>query len=244
MSTNPELPRASQDAATESPDFDALAGATEAVRRVVTQLRRTQADASLLAEVERQANALADRLEPFEYRGPYAQAELVMPDSPPSLDRAHGQPSRFFPYSPVVGPLNAIAPPVDFRLEGDEMLAEHVFDPQYCGPPGSVHGGGIALVFDELLGCLGAMLGIGGFTGTLEVKYRSLTPLHQPIRMRGWVEREEGSKIFIHGTFHTTDPGTEERLCAEAKGIFIRPKQSVFEDARAKAVSAREAQIG
>jgi tetratricopeptide (TPR) repeat protein len=81
------------------------------------------------------------------------------------------------------------------------------------------------------------VLDIGGFTGTLEVVYRSLTPLHQPIRMRSWIEREEGSKIFIHGTMHTTDPGAEERLCAEARGIFIRPKQNMLAEAVAECES-------
>ena len=52
--------------------------------------------------------------------------------------------------------------------------------------------------------------------------------------MRSWIDREEGVKIFIKGTMHTTDPGGEERLCSEAEGIFIRPKVSILEDALSK----------
>ncbi|MEM9177327.1 MAG: hypothetical protein AAGC67_19100, partial [Myxococcota bacterium] len=139
--------------------------------------------------------------------------------------------AEFFPYSPVVGPLNPIAPKIAFVLEDREFHATHVFEPQYNGPPTAVHGGIVALVFDELLGALGALLEIGGFTGTLKVVYRSLTPLHQPVRMRSWVEREEGVKVFIKGTMHTTDPDGTDRLCAEAEGIFIRPKTSILEQA-------------
>ncbi len=215
------------------PDFDALEGAVDAVRRLTAHLRKTQADAGLLEDVGRQVNALAEKLAPFDHAGPYMQRQLIpepFTGAPPA--RQTDDPVEYFPYSPVIGPLNPIAPKVAFKVVDREMHATHVFDAQYNGPPMSVHGGIIALVFDELLGSLGAMLDIGGFTGTLEVVYRSLTPLHQPIRMRGWVEREEGQKVFIHGTFHTTDPGaSEERLCAEAKGIFIRPKTNVVQAA-------------
>lgn len=66
-------------------------------------------------------------------------------------------PAEFFPYSPVIGPLNAVAPPVTFDFDGEEMHASHIFDAPYNGPPTAVHGGVIALVFDELLGTLGAL---------------------------------------------------------------------------------------
>ena len=212
------------------PDFDALKDAVAAIRRVVTHLRKTKADPELLAEVEREANALADKLAPFDHSGPFAQRRLIVEDLGP-VKRTSDDPAEFFHYSPIIGPLNPVAPPVEFRLEGREMHATHTFEPTYNGPPGSVHGGIIALVFDELLGCLGAMLDVGGFTGTLNVVYRSLTPLHQPIRMRGYIDREEGQKIFINGTMHTTDANGEERLCAEASGIFIRPKVGFMEHA-------------
>lgn len=216
------------------PDFDALSGAVGAVRRLITRLRKTKAPPELLGEVEREADALADRLAPHEHGGPFAQRGLFVDELLGPIERDTDDPIEYFPYSPIIGPLNPIAPPVTFDLVGREMLATHVFEAQYGGPPTSVHGGVIALVFDELLGSLGAMLDIGGFTGTLEVVYRSLTPLHQPIRMRSWVDNEEDAKIFIKGTMHTTDGGAGERLCAEAKGIFIRPKVSVLNDALAK----------
>ena len=215
----------------EEPDFESLKGAVDAVRQLITHLRKTTADPAILADVEREARALSARLAPHDYPGPYAQRRLVFGDFGKGPDRDTDDPVEYFQYSPIIGPLNPIAPPVPFELVGREMHATHSFEPQYNGPPLSVHGGVIALVFDELLGSLGAMLDLGGFTGTLEVIYRSLTPLQQPIRMRSWIEAEEGVKIFIKGTMHTTDPGGEERLCSEARGIFIRPKQSILEDA-------------
>jgi acyl-CoA thioesterase FadM len=53
-------------------------------------------------------------------------------------------------------------------------------------------------------------------TGRLTVTYRAPTPLHQPIRYCGWVDRVEGRKIFTKGTAHNG-----ETLCAEVEGLFL-----------------------
>lgn len=212
----------------EEPDYKTLGVAADAVRRLISSLRKTQAAPELLERVAREVNGLADELAPFEHAGPYAQRRLVL-KLEAGMERDTDVPGEFFPYSPAAGPCNPIAPPVDFRLQGKELVAEHVFDAQYNGPPTAVHGGIIALVFDELLGCTGVMNDTGGFTGTLTIRYSALTPIGKPIRMRGWVDREEGRKIFIRGTMHEGDT-----LCSEAEGLFIRPKESMVADAIAK----------
>jgi acyl-coenzyme A thioesterase PaaI-like protein len=108
-------------------------------------------------------------------------------------------------------------------------VAEHVFDAPWCGPPESVHGGVVALVFDELLGCVVVVNALGGFTGTLTVRYVSLTPIGQPIRMRAWIDRSEGRKTWAKGTMHHG-----ETLCAEAEGVFISPTPGSMGDMRAR----------
>jgi len=196
------------------PDPQALAGAVAALRRLIADLRKTQAPAELLREVEEQVEALHRRLAPYGHPGPYMQGSLGMGEG--NMITHSDEPSVFFPYSPVVGPANPIAPPVEFVRQGEELVAEHVFDAPWCGPPASVHGGVVALVFDELLGCAVVLGGIGGFTGTLTVRYCALTPIGEPIRMRAWVDRREGRKTWAKGTMHHG-----ETLCAEAEGIFI-----------------------
>lgn len=213
------------------PDSRALAGAAAQVRRLIASLRKTKAPRELLLRVEREVAALADTLAPHDHAGPYAQSGLDVPaivagGGPPT----HLTPAEFFPYSPIVGPLNPISPPVVFAKQGAEMVAEHVFDAPYNGPPGAVHGGVIALVFDELLGALGASSNLGGFTGTLTIVYRSLTPIGRPIRMRSWIDRVEGKKTFIKGTMHCDFP-SPTTLCSEAEGIFIQPKRPLGQDA-------------
>lgn len=126
----------------------------------------------------------------------------------------------FFPYSPYIGPLNPIAPPIEFHVVPGqpwaEVEVEHTFSAVYNGPPGAVHGGVISGAIDELLGSVCVINDVSGFTGTLTIRYRSLTPVDQPIRMRGWVERVDGRKTFAAATFHHGDT-----LCVEAEGIFI-----------------------
>lgn len=93
----------------------------------------------------------------------------------------------------------------------------------YGGPPRSVHGGYIAGLFDELLGAVQAQApGGGGFTGRLEIRYRALTPLDEPLRFMGWVEVSKGRRVTVAGRCEA-----EGVLCADAKGLFVRPAQGI-----------------
>lgn len=167
---------------------------------------------------------VAHGLRPHHHAGMRMQAALkyenLMADVSEPMDVLQ-DPNDFFPYSPVVGRLNPIAPPVEmWRAEGpagQEIHGSATLGAAYNGPPDCVHGGVIAEILDELLGCVCVTNGIGGFTGTLTIVYRSTTPLSQPLTLRGWHDRSEGRKIFAKGTIHHG-----ETLCVEAEGIFIR----------------------
>jgi acyl-CoA thioesterase FadM len=74
-----------------------------------------------------------------------------------------------------------------------------------------------------VLGFAQALSGAPGMTGRLEITYRSPTPLHTPLRVAGRFEKVEGRKIFTTGTIHVGD-----RLCAEAKGLFISVRPERF----------------
>ena len=128
-----------------------------------------------------------------------------------------GDPHAFFDHSPMLGVANPIAPPITMRGEDDRtMVGEATFGPAYEGPPGCVHGGFIAAAFDEVLGAVQSLSGQPGMTGTLVVRYRSPTPLHELLTFTGRFDRVEGRKILTSGTLHAGD-----RLCAEADGIFV-----------------------
>jgi acyl-coenzyme A thioesterase PaaI-like protein len=123
--------------------------------------------------------------------------------------------------SPVMGPANPIAPPLDCVVAGDTVIGLATFGMAYEGPPGCVHGGIIASAFDEVLGTVQAMSSSPGMTGRLTVNYRSPTPLYQPIRFSGRLDRIEGRKLFTVGRSEVQNEDGAWRLCAEAEGLFI-----------------------
>ena len=134
-----------------------------------------------------------------------------------------GVPHGFTSHSPVTGPLNAVASVVMLSSSETEIVADVTFGDAYEGPPGHLHGGFVAAIFDEVLGFAQALSGAPGMTGKLEITYRSPTPLHTPLKVVGRFERIEGRKIFTTGTIHAGD-----RLCAEAKGLFISVRPEKF----------------
>lgn len=126
----------------------------------------------------------------------------------------------FFLTSPMMGKVNAIAPPLTLWVEGERVLGEAVFGATYEGPPGCVHGGITAAVFDELLGTTQSAGERPGMTGRLTISYRSPTPLFVPVRFVGWIDRVEGRKIFTVG-YSEVDGADGPRRCADAEGLFI-----------------------
>ncbi len=127
-----------------------------------------------------------------------------------------GHPQEFFPTSPVIGFANPVAPPVVVEAVDGELRGTAYFDYQYEGPPTCVHGGVIAMVFDEMLGAANIMAGSPGMTGTLTIRYRKPTPLRTPLRLEARFVGREGRKIRTYGAiFH------EQTVTAEAEGIFI-----------------------
>ena len=194
-------------------DCQDLGGQTGTIRRATDELRPLRHEGMRMQAGLRYENLVADVSERVKEANTSGVDEYAL------LGRKN--PNEFFPYSPVVGALNPLAPPVRmWRADGatgQEMHGEGIFGAAYNGPPDCVHGGVIAEVFDELLGSLCVANGLGGYTGTLTIVYRSTTPLEQPLRLRGWHDRTEGRKVFAEGTLHDGD-----RLCAEATGIFIR----------------------
>jgi acyl-coenzyme A thioesterase PaaI-like protein len=129
-----------------------------------------------------------------------------------------GGTSPFRDSSPVSGPINPIAAPVELRIEDGVVIGTVTLGIPYEGPPGHAHGGVTALIFDELLGKVQSLGGNSGMTGRLTVHYRRPVPLGVELTFRGYLERVEGRKTFTRATVHAGDP---PQLCAEAEGLFI-----------------------
>ncbi|HVC71846.1 MAG TPA: PaaI family thioesterase [Acidimicrobiales bacterium] len=177
-----------------------------AVRRVTSAMVGQPLDQGALLAAAAAVAAAADAMEAAAGPGrrPRAQPDPV------------GQAQEFFPSSPVIGFANPVAPPVVVRAVDGVLYGEAWFDYQYEGPPTCVHGGVIAMVFDEMLGAANILSGNPGMTGTLTIRYRKPTPLLSALRLEAKFLRREGRKIFTSGTIHHGDD-----LTAEAEGIFI-----------------------
>lgn len=94
----------------------------------------------------------------------------------------------------------------------------------YQGPPGSVHGGYLAAMFDSLLGVLPYKLTgrRGAFTGRLTVRYRALTPLDTDLVLTGRITDARSRRVTAAGQCHV-----DGVLTAEADALFVRPATEV-----------------
>jgi acyl-coenzyme A thioesterase PaaI-like protein len=189
-----------------------LADATRVVIRHLVSSSAPDADLEEAAAAVAQAAALLDGgTKEREYFG-VAEGSLI------------SEQREFIDYSPFMGLLNPMAPPMTIWRDGDQVLASATFGPQYEGPPGCVHGGFVAAAFDEVLGVTQSLTGRAGMTAHLAVDYRSPTPLHRELRFAGRVDRTEGRKIIATATLHVG-----ERLCAEATGLFVSMRPEVMD---------------
>lgn len=112
---------------------------------------------------------------------------------------------------------------LDFRVEGDRVVASFAPRFEHRGAPGFLHGGFAAMALDETLAAVGWMLGdTHVVTATLELRYRRPVPLDAgPLRIEAWRAgdgdatstrrwRVEGHLLLADGT-----------LAVEGRGIFV-----------------------
>ncbi len=122
----------------------------------------------------------------------------------------------YLPRSPLVGEVSPLAPPMRWSVQDGAIEMRGEYPAAYEGPPGYVHGGWIALSFDEVLGMANIESGHPGMTGRLTVRYLKPTPLRRPVEIRGTTERVEGRRIVARATMHVDGVKT-----AEAEGLFV-----------------------
>ena len=195
---------------------DAHADLADATRALIAGVRRVNAPENILKRAAALAAEAADLLIPYRENGmPMQGARSAEGTGPQGLMGSN--PSEFFPFSPVVGPLNAISPLIHLDFDGERLHGVATLGATYNGPPGMVHGGIIALVFDELLGATNVCHGLGGFTGTLSVRYEKPTFIDTELVLEGWIDRVEGRKVFTQGTI-----SIDGTVTAKAEGIFIQ----------------------
>jgi acyl-coenzyme A thioesterase PaaI-like protein len=198
----------------------------DALRNVIERFVATTAPLDVFHGVADELEAIADRL------GAYPQDHLYMGFAEAANA---GDSEGPFDNSPLMGLSNPLAPPMLLEIESDRVVGTVTCGSAYEGPPGHVHGGYVAAMFDELLGLAQSLSGLHGMTGRLTIHYRKPTPLHTPLRLEGKLDRADGRKIICTGWLYAGDV-----LCAEAEGLFITVDFSKLE----KMIQEREAARG
>ena len=178
---------------------------TQAVRELVDAAIRTTVPAEEITRAQAEVEAITTRLRSAPMRTTYG-VELRTD----GRGRAWG--------NAVVGLRNAVAPPLTIVPQGRGVRSAFTLGAAYEGPPGSVHGGVLALVLDQMLGEAAGAGGKPGMTATLTLSYRQRTALGD-LTAEAWIERSEGIKTWARGEIHSADGVT-----VEAEGLFILPK--------------------
>jgi acyl-coenzyme A thioesterase PaaI-like protein len=173
-------------------------------RRLVDTILTVPAEEGQLAAA---ATELERMIATLEGHAPRAEALGRPPD------RRHDD---YLPRSPLVGEVNAVSPPFTWEMVDGHVHAHGVFGPAHEGPPGYVHGGWVALAFDEALGIANVASGHPGMTARLTIRYRRPTPLRTELVLEARTERTEGRRVHTVGRLLDGDTVT-----AEAEGIFV-----------------------
>jgi len=198
------------------PEIAAGRRAAEAARRVVAGIAASQADPATLLEVATGLDRLADALDPHRSTSRYSAT--------PGLHGGVTADPRVWESHPFIGPGHPLAPPMRVVRVGDRAVGTVTFGHVYEGPPGAVHGGMVAAMFDLVLGAASSFTEQPGLTGTLTVRYRRPTPIDRPIRYEAWVDRVEERKVLVAGSSWSDDT-----LLAEGEGIFVRVDRTRYD---------------
>lgn len=125
--------------------------------------------------------------------------------------------------NPLAGYANPIAPPVNTWFEGDKALGRCLCGWVYEGPPGSVHGGFVAAIFDQFMGMAQKLGGQPGMTGYLHVNYHARTPLNTELKLEGQLITVERRKTIIGAKMFAGDT-----LTASCEGLFVEPRKGIY----------------
>lgn len=91
------------------------------------------------------------------------------------------------------------------------------------GPPGHVHGGWIAAIFDHFMGMAHMRGGKPGMTGGLSIRYHAPTPIDRELSLRATTESAGERRTRVNAEMYCGDT-----LTATAEAMFIRPRHKIF----------------
>jgi hypothetical protein len=182
----------------------------EETERFAAIARRVTA---LLLQMEAPSPAVAELTAALE-RAERELAALAPADPRPRIGAAEDG-RVYLDHSRDVGVYNPAFPIYTLASDGGRATGTVTFPLVYEGPPGIVHGGFVALFFDQIIQHHNCDAGQAGKTTRLEVRYRAPTPLLAPLRFE--VERrvDDGRIESVASLF------AGDVLCATATGRAV-----------------------
>lgn len=128
-----------------------------------------------------------------------AQLEgLVPPVATPRVgDAVDGEGRVYLDHSRHVGRYDPAFPEYELQVAGDRAEGTVSFPMLFEGPPGYVHGGFVAVLFDLVIQHHNCAVGVAGKTAGLDVRYHAPTPVLVPLRID--VARTHDDR-WIHST--------------------------------------------
>lgn len=127
---------------------------------------------------------------------------LLPPDPRPRIgDDPDADRRVYIDHSRDIGDYNPCFPQYRLSCADDLGEGEVEFPDVYEGPPGIVHGGFLALLFDCVMQQLNCDLGVAGKTMNINVRYRRPTPLRTKLRIvatREIVDKKIHSKAQLY----------------------------------------------
>ncbi len=188
-----------------------------ALRRLNLAAMTADAPTAQLDALTRELNEEAARIEAH----PHIAGRWGFIERDADLSADEPQADLVYEMSAAIGQSNAIALPMHIWSDGTTVHGEVTATWAHEGPLGHVHGGIIALLFDQFLGMAQRSVTDGGRTGTLSIRFHQPTPLNQPLNMRAAVTRIEGRKKFIGAELWAGEVHT-----ASCEGIFIADRKT------------------
>jgi acyl-coenzyme A thioesterase PaaI-like protein len=104
--------------------------------------------------------------------------------------------------------------------EGVAVTARFEVAGSHQGAPGLIHGGMLALAFDEALGSVNWMLRVPAVTGRLETDYLKPVPVGRTVYISAWCAGIHGRKLYHRAEGRLDGPDGE--LVARAAALFVQ----------------------
>lgn len=115
------------------------------------------------------------------------------------------------------GTKNPIGLHLDFKPEGDKVVAKKILAREYEGYANVAHGGIVTTLLDEAMGnFIQQRYDEQAMTGRLEVRYKYPTPILEELKITAWQESQRRNILTMRAQVETLDG----KVTAEAMARF------------------------